>query len=179
MVDLTTNNNHIKSKNIKIFMEDMNKPKIIITYKVDTNKNDGDLLRENIKFWKEVGDRNGGRYTGKIPLVFIHKDLITEKDLTAIEFANRLLTLLHTPNSLIKSEKDLYKIIKLEHKNKKWRHYEEEVYRPFEEMVKIKRPHEDYLIYEYNIFYDVANSLVLEARQKGIKLQEINDKLYE
>ena len=110
---------YTKRKVLRIYCSNNKRADILITYKLNTIiTNKPKLVRERVSFWLETGNRKGGRFKGKTPLVFVRNDLLNNLDV--LELANKLFIGLSDENN-IKNERDIERLYQdVVGKDKNW-----------------------------------------------------------
>ena len=77
----------IRKRQLKLFVKGDKRPIIIITYKVRVKKGERNtLIKDNIAFWIDGSNKNGRRYKGTLPVVFVEIKYLD--DLNLLSCAN-------------------------------------------------------------------------------------------
>ena len=160
--------NHIKGKIFKLYLEDPKNPKILITYKVDRNKQN--LLKNDIVcFWKDSSGKK--RFSGTYPLIFVRNDIIKEKDLSTLNLANQIDSYFEyrEENNQKTLERQIISFYKELKGDKKWNNYSIETIDQVETDLILKKPHHSYTLFEKETFINVAREIQIEATLKTQK----------
>lgn len=157
---MTINEYFIKRKALRIFIDDEKRAQILISYKLDTRKeNKPRLIRDKVSFWLESGNRNGGRFEGETPLVFVRKDLIN--DLEILDLANRLFIGLKDT----KNERDIIRLYEIAKGNKDTIYEIRDIMRGFgsDSDTHLKMPDYGYIAIKHNTFKETAKRKHIET----------------
>lgn len=151
---------------------DDERAKILISYKLNTTiANKPKLIRDELSFWIESGNRKGGRFQGETPLVFIRQDL--KNDLEVLDFANKLFIGLSKKDK-VKNERDIIRLYeRLKGDKQTWKSFEiKNLKRGFgDDDTYLKMPDYGYTVIKHDTFSKTAKDIQIDYINKNIKIR--------